>query len=151
MENIKVCKNCGSLENAYAERCSKCNAFIGDYGNDNFNSAPQPQFNNFAPQQPQPPMQPPMQPQPQQPMFVENNYPDDDREEVLSIGKYIMLFILGCFPLINLICWIIWLVDSSTNRNIKNFIKAQLILFAIVVVLGIVGVLIFGAGLSMLF
>lgn len=139
MENIKVCKNCGSLENAGAERCSKCNTYIGDYGNENLNQNIQQQqyVKNITPQQ-------------SQPIVIQNSI-QDSKNEPLSVGRYMLLFILGCFPIINLICWIVWLVDSSTNRNIKNFIKAQLILFLIVLFIGIVGVAIFGVGLGMLF
>lgn len=76
----------------------------------------------------QPPYQQPYQPQYQQPIYQQ---PYDPTTEVMSIGSYILMFILSAIPVVNIICWIVWLVSPNTNKNKKNFIWAQIIMVAI--------------------
>ena len=68
------------------------------------------------------------QPQYQQPIYQQ---PYDPTTEVMSIGSYILMFILSAIPVVNIICWIVWLVSPNTNKNKKNFIWAQIIMVAI--------------------
>lgn len=89
--------------------------------------------------------QPPYQ-QPYQPMPVY-----DDTREVMSIGSYIGMFILSAIPIVNIICWIVWLVSPNTNKNKKNFILAQIIIIAVSYAVAILAcVVAAGAGVSML-
>lgn len=92
--------------------------------------------------------QPPQQPYqvPYQPMPVY-----DDTREVMSIGSYIAMFILSAIPIVNIICWIVWLVSPNTNKNKKNFILAQIIIIAVSYAVAILAcVVAAGAGVSML-
>ena len=92
--------------------------------------------NNYQPQQQyQPQYQAPYQPQPQYQTPVQ---PVDPTTAVMSVGEYIGMFILSAIPFVNVICWIVWLVSAKTNRNKKNFIIAQIVLWVIVVVLTVV-------------
>lgn len=105
-----------------------------------------PQDNGYY-QQPQY-QQPPQQPYqvPYQPMPVY-----DDTREVMSIGSYIAMFILSAIPIVNIICWIVWLVSPNTNKNKKNFILAQIIIIAVSYAVAILAcVVAAGAGVSML-
>ncbi|WP_177920006.1 hypothetical protein [uncultured Eubacterium sp.] len=93
----------------------------------------------------QPPYQQPYQ-APYQPMPVY-----DDTREVMSIGSYIAMFILSAIPIVNIICWIVWLVSPNTNKNKKNFILAQIIIIAVSYAVAILAcVVAAGAGVSML-
>lgn len=93
----------------------------------------------------QPPYQQPYQ-APYQPMPVY-----DDTREVMSIGSYIGMFILSAIPIVNIICWIVWLVSPNTNKNKKNFILAQIIIIAVSYAIAILAcVVAAGAGVSML-
>ena len=93
----------------------------------------------------QPPYQQPYQ-APYQPMPVY-----DDTREVMSIGSYIGMFILSAIPIVNIICWIVWLVSPNTNKNKKNFILAQIIIIAVFYAVAIFAcVVAAGAGVSML-
>ena len=93
----------------------------------------------------QPPYQQPYQ-APYQPMPVY-----DDIREVMSIGSYIGMFILSAIPIVNIICWIVWLVSPNTNKNKKNFILAQIIIIAVSYAVAILAcVVAAGAGVSML-
>lgn len=87
-------------------------------------------YNNqyYQPNQNPNPNQPPYQPQYQQPIYQQ---PYDPTTEVMSIGSYILMFILSAIPVVNIICWIVWLVSPNTNKNKKNFIWAQIIMVAV--------------------
>lgn len=73
----------------------------------------------------QQPYQPPYQPAP--PAY-------DPTTQVMSIGQYVGMFILSALPVVNLICWIVWLCSPNTNKNKKNFIWANIIMWVISVV-----------------
>ena len=74
------------------------------------------QFDNqyYQPNQPQQP-----QPQYQQPVYQQPIY--DPTREVMSVGSYVLMFILLSIPVVNVICWIVWLVSPDTNKNKKNY------------------------------
>ena len=94
-------------------------------------------YNNqyYQPNQNPNPNQPPYQPQYQQPIYQQ---PYDPTTQVMSIGSYILMFILSAIPVVNIICWIVWLVSPNTNKNKKNFIWAQIIMVAVAYVAVIV-------------
>lgn len=110
------------------------------------NTPPQEPNQYQPPQQPyQPPYQQPYQ-APYQPMPVY-----DETSEVMSVGSYIAMFILSAIPIVNIICWIVWLISPNTNKNKKNFILAQIIIIAVSYAVAIFAcVAAAGAGVSML-
>ena len=89
----------------------------------------------------------PNQPQYQQPIYQQ---PYDPTTEVMSIGSYILMFILSAIPVVNIICWIVWLVSPNTNKNKKNFIWAQIIMVAVAYVAVIVLATTTGLGVNYL-
>lgn len=102
------------------------------------------------PQQPQPQYQPP-QPQYQQyqqPVYQQPIY--DPTKEVMSVGSYVLMFILLSIPVVNVICWIVWLVSPDTNKNKKNYVIANIIIYAISVgVLILAGIVMAALGISL--
>ena len=58
----------------------------------------------------------------------------DPTTQRMSIGQYVGMFILSALPVVNLICWIVWLCSPNTNKNKKNFIWANIIVWVISVV-----------------
>lgn len=52
----------------------------------------------------------------------------------MGIGQYVGMLILSTLPVVNLICWIVWLCSPNTNKNKKNFIWANIIVWVISVV-----------------
>ena len=60
----------------------------------------------------------------------------------VSVGGWIMFFIIMGIPVVNLIFWLVLLVSSGTNRTLKNLLIAQIL---VVIVLG---VLVFGLGIG---
>lgn len=101
----------------------------------------------YQPNQNPNPNQPPYQPQYQQPIYQQ---PYDPTTEVMSIGSYILMFILSAIPVVNIICWIVWLVSPNTNKNKKNFIWAQIIMVAVAYVAVIVLATTTGLGVNYL-
>ena len=90
--------------------------------------------------------QPPYQ-QNYQPPVYNSSY--DPTKEVMSVGSYILMFILSGIPIVNVVCWVTWLVSPNTNKNKKNFIKAQIVMWIIgAVIIGIAGVLGAAAGME---
>lgn len=104
------------------------------------------------PQQPQPQYQPP-QPQYQPPVYQQPVYQQpiyDPTKEVMSVGSYVLMFILLSIPVVNVICWIVWLVSPDTNRNKKNYVIANIIIYAISVgVLILAGIVMAALGISL--
>ena len=56
----------------------------------------------------QQPYQPPYQPAP--PAY-------DPTTQVMSIGQYVGMFILSALPVVNLICWIVWLCQHQQEQK----------------------------------
>lgn len=116
------------------------------------------QFNNqyYQPNQPQQPQQPQPQYQPPQPQYQQYQQPVyqqpvyDPTKEVMSVGSYVLMFILLSIPVVNVICWIVWLVSPDTNKNKKNYVIANIILYAISVGVLILAVIVMAAlGISL--
>lgn len=53
---------------------------------------------------------------------------------VISLGDWIITFILLAIPLVNIIMLFVWGFSSSTNPNKANFAKATLIIYLIAIV-----------------
>ena len=113
------------------------------------------QFNNqyYQPNQPQQPQQPQPQYQSPQPQYQKPVYQQpiyDPTKEVMSVGSYVLMFILLSIPVVNVICWIVWLVSPDTNKNKKNYVIANIIIYAISVGVLILAVIVMAAlGISL--
>ncbi len=62
----------------------------------------------------------------------------------LSAGDYVVMFILFSIPVVNLVLALIWGFGSNVNLNRKNFAKAILILWLVMLILGILSGLVIG-------
>jgi glycopeptide antibiotics resistance protein len=54
---------------------------------------------------------------------------------VMSLGDWIITFIILAIPLVNIIMLFVWGFSSSTNPNKQNFAKATLIVYLVCIVL----------------
>ena len=99
------------------------------YGQDGY----QPQA--YQPQQ----YQQPVAPQYAQPQYSQ---PYDPTKEVMSVGSFIGMFILSSIPIVNVICWIVWLVSPNTNKNKKNYCIATIVLWIIGIIISFAATLI---------
>lgn len=60
----------------------------------------------------------------------------------VSVGNWILTFILLAIPLVNLIMLIVWAVGATTHPSKKTFAQAYLIIFLIVFCIGVLFALI---------
>ena len=54
---------------------------------------------------------------------------------VMSLGDWIITFIILAIPLVNIIMLFVWGFSSSTNPNKQNFAKATLIIYLVGIIL----------------
>lgn len=77
----------------------------------------------------------PQQQQYYQPQNVAPSY--DNTSKPVTVGKWVGLLILSAIPVVNIICWIVWLCSSTTNKSIKNFLVAEIVVYAICIGVGV--------------
>lgn len=79
-------------------------------------------------------------------------YPQRKAKESISVGGWIGRSLIPCIPLVGgiiyLIMLFIWSGDTKKEDTFRNWAKAQLIVTAIVIVLTIICVIVFGAALA---
>ncbi len=83
------------------------------------------------------------QPQNQQP--YQNYQPQAEVAPVMSMGSWVGTMLLMIIPIVNIILLIVWAVSSTENPNKRNFARAYLIIFAVLLVLWLI---IVGAGVG---
>jgi ABC-type sugar transport system permease subunit len=87
-------------------------------------------------------------PQPQQVAYIAAPYPTT-RETPISIGDWIITFIVQALPLVGLIFIVYLALSSSTPLTKRNYARAILVLwaisFVIVILMWLTGINIFGA------
>ena len=60
---------------------------------------------------------------------------DNRSAPVISLGEWIITFIVLAIPLVNIIMLFVWGFSSGTNPSKQNFCKATLIVYAVCLVL----------------
>ena len=76
---------------------------------------------------------------PQQP--EEKNEEPQPQEKPVSIGEWILTFILSTIPALNIILLLVWAISKKTKKSKKTFAAALLIIHAIGFVLCVIGIL----------
>ncbi|MEO8205520.1 MAG: hypothetical protein ABI615_05015 [Chthoniobacterales bacterium] len=77
------------------------------------------------------------------------NTPNENQE--VTVGNWIVTFILLAIPIVNIIMLIIWAIGNDVLPSKRNYARAALILFGVFVVIGILVGLLGGlAGLTMM-
>lgn len=54
---------------------------------------------------------------------------------VISLGEWIITFIVLAIPIVNIIMLFVWAFSSGTNPSKQNFCKATLIIYLVCIVL----------------
>lgn len=80
----------------------------------------------------------------QQPVYQ----PVGSLEEPVSLGEWIVTFLLLCIPCVNIVMMFIWAFSSTEKKSKSNFFKAYLIVALVVSVITFVMMAIFGATLA---
>lgn len=127
---MKTCPKCNTLNNDVNVFCESCGNALP---NENpapqapAQEAPQPQYQQYQPV-------PPMYAMP--PQFNENMLPEEYKP--VSVGKYILYSIIFAIPIVGFIMLIVTAFSGSTNKSLKNYARAMLVMYAIGIVLGII-------------
>lgn len=82
---------------------------------------------------------------------MEQNNAVDVRTKPMTVGNWFVTMLLSFIPVVNIICFIVWAVSGSTNKNKQNWARAMWIWAAISVVIGIVLTIVAGSFLKDLF
>ncbi len=141
-DHMTFCPNCGAPQemNAAAPQEMNADASQGMYVGAPSQDASQPV--GFE----QPGMQPGMPPV--MPGTVQNYYyPQQMGEEPVSVGDWLITYLLMIVPFVNLIMLIVWAVSSETKKSKQNWARASLIWMAIGIVIYILIIVLFGAAI----
>ena len=76
----------------------------------------------------------------------------DEKKQAISIGGWIGRSLIPCIPLVGAIVYLImlfiWSGDAKKEDTFRNWAKAQLIIIAVVLVLSILSVVLFGSAFA---
>lgn len=76
---------------------------------------------------------------------------DNNLEEPVSFGDWMLTMLVMCIPCVNLIMMFVWAFGSSTKKSKSNFFKASLTWALISIVLSIVIMIVFGASFAAMY
>jgi len=91
---------------------------------------------------------------------MENQYQNQNQNQnfysgknlsTVSIGDWIVTFILMAIPLVNFIMLFVWAFGSNTPQSKANWAKATLILYVVAIVLLILFAIIFAGSMAAIF
>ena len=164
------CENCNAHLEEDALFCPECGTKVVNKVQEVHSQAGeaqapvQPQVVPVQPQvvsvQPQPipvPVQPqavPVTPQPMvqpQATSMMGNQMVDERNKPMSVGQYILTFIIMGLPIIGFVMTLVWAFSSTVNRNKKNFAIAVIVMAIIATALAVVSTILLGAVFAELF
>lgn len=74
--------------------------------------------------------------------------PMTELEEPVSMGEWMISLLIMLIPCVNIVMMFVWAFGSGAKKSKSNYFKATLIFAAIVIVLYIVLILVFGAALA---
>ena len=74
--------------------------------------------------------------------------PETDLEEPISMGEWLVTMLLILIPCVNIVLMFVWAFSSKEKKSKSNYFKAALIFAAIVLVLYIILIAIFGVAIT---
>ena len=74
--------------------------------------------------------------------------PQDDLEEPMSMGEWMISLLVMLIPCANIIMMFVWAFSSKEKKSKSNFFKAYLIFFAIGIVFAIIMMVVMGAAVA---
>ena len=81
------------------------------------------------------------------PQYTQPAYQNQAESETpVTIGEWIITFLVMCIPCVNIVMMFVWAFGSG-KKSRQNYFKAYLIIYAIVLVLLIVIIAVFGVSL----
>ena len=135
------CGNCGKEYPYYYDKCPYCGAANADPRKAQQQS--QPAGNNYQQNNGQQYNRQNYDYGYQQPVYrdVNRGY------EPVSIGSWIGVWLLSCIPIVGFIMLIVWACGGTRKQSLKNWARAQFIIFLILILIAaIVGVIMYATG-----
>ena len=85
-----------------------------------------------------------------QPDYVQLGYqqPENTLEEPVTLGEWMVSFLLMLIPCVNIILMFVWAFSNSEKKSKSNFFKAALIWYGICMALSIIMVFAMGIGVA---
>lgn len=74
--------------------------------------------------------------------------PQDDLEEPMSMGEWMISLLVMMIPCANIVMMFVWAFSSKEKKSKSNFFKAYLIFFAIGIVFAIIMTVLMGAAVA---
>lgn len=139
---MAICPNCNATVNDGTAFCTNCGAPLSQSINNNnpnngFTSSQYGAQGGFS--QGQQFYAPPAQ----------YNIPAPESERAVSIGDWILTFIILLLPVVNIVMMFVWAFSSNTPKSKSNFFKAYLIVVGVMILLAIIAtVVLFSLGYS---
>ena len=88
----------------------------------------------------------------QQPVQEQLRYqyqePQTDLEEPVTMGEWLITMLLMLIPCVNIVLMFVWAFSSKEKKSKSNYFKAALIFAAIVLVLYIILIAVFGVAIT---
>lgn len=75
-------------------------------------------------------------------MYQNNQY--SSLEEPITIGEWLITYLILCIPLVNFIMIFVWAFGGSAKKSKANLMKALLIASGVIIALYIVLIILFG-------
>ena len=72
----------------------------------------------------------------------------DPNKDVMGMGEWLITLIVLAIPCVNIIMAFVWAFSSKEKKSKSNYFKAWLIFMAIVIVLYIILLVVFGAAMA---
>lgn len=128
---MAICPNCNATVNDGTAFCTNCGAPLSQSINNNnpnngFTNSQYGAQGGFS--QGQQFYAPPAQ----------YNIPAPESERAVSIGDWILTFILLLLPVVNIVMMFVWAFSSNTPKSKSNFFKAYLIVVGVMLLLAII-------------
>lgn len=146
------CPNCGKNNPDDSRFCESCGTTMNGPGaaatppaqpaqpaQPAYNPPPQQQATYAAPAQPAYNAAPPAA------YYQQPAYGAADLNKPLSVGGYILTFLVMAIPLVGIIMTFVWAFGSNANINRRNYCRALLIIALIMIVLTIVLSIVFAS------
>ena len=91
------------------------------------------------------------QPAVQEQLQYQDQRPDDELAEPMTLGEWMITLLIMLIPCANIVMAFVWAFSSKEKKSKSNFFKAYLIFMAIIIVLYIILMVVFGTALVSMF
>lgn len=88
------------------------------------------------------------QPSVQEQLQYQYQQPESNLEEPMTLGEWLITMLIMLIPCVNIIMAFVWAFSSKEKKSKSNYFKAWLIFMAIVIVLYIILLVVFGAAMA---